>query len=535
MERLGDFRVDDISSSASDVTIWANQRIVDAESDPQTTPDPISPFTPSTPTAGTDVRGVNITMFAGLAGSVGGIGTATNYLEIDVDVLDGAPLGVLRAFDFFAASTPGIFLSETDGDLQVHTVWTVNDVSLHTVDGSINDARNGGAGDAETDVLGQTIDLDANDFDATPNSNQGPNVAAHIGNPNGSNDLEIDSSRGAVEDVSLEADGSIFVTEADAKISYSLNTTDAPALVVYNSLETTPFSPLRLVIARAWNGNIRLTVREEIELPEDDDLFLLHSGDFQRSEGPVVSISNGTIIARLGYVLLRVGDDVDLHQNSQTLAALDIDIYGDAAAAALDAGERDPGYGTDMVLRGRIIAGCINPGDLTCGPDPTPTGTLGGHLRLTEIWGYDDIDHIQFGDPTGEPTSPIPRPRSGSRARKTETSGPGYVFIGSKTIARGGDDLEPGRRRRPTTRPSPTARTSSPSSTCSRPTCSAAGRPARVAPGGRPQPDARRPGRHRLLRHLHHRQPLLRPQLRHQRARHRRPRRRRRRARHPRP
>ena len=87
---------------------------------------------------------------------------------------------------------------------------------MHTVDGSINDARNGGRATHETDVLGQTIDLDANDFDAAE-LEPGPNVAAHIGNPNGSNDVEIDSSRGAIEDVSLEADDSIYVTEADAK------------------------------------------------------------------------------------------------------------------------------------------------------------------------------------------------------------------------------------------------------------------------------------------------------------------------------
>ena len=403
MERTGNFQVDDISSSQSDVTLWANGRILDHEDDPQTTPDPITAYTAATPTTGTDVRGVSITMYAGLGGSFGGIGNAGNYLEIDVDVLNG--VGVLKAFDIHAASTPGIFLAETSGDLEVHTVWTTNDVSMYTIDGSINDARNGGAGSNEVGVLGETIDLDANDFENSPNGFGGPNVNASIGSKTGGNDLEIDSSRGGIEDVSLEADDSIFVTEADAKVVHLLNVTDAAALDPFPSLEADPFSTLRLVLARAWTGDIRLTVREEVEVPEDDDLALLHSGDFQRAEDELLPIANGTVIARLGFVLLRVGDDVDLHQNSRTLAGESIDVYGDAAAAALGPAERDPGFGTDMVLRGQIIAGCINPGVLTCSPDPTPTSTLLslGDLWLTQIWGYDDIDHIEFGDADRHP------------------------------------------------------------------------------------------------------------------------------------
>ena len=88
-----------------------------------------------------------------------------------------------------------------------------------------------------------------------------------------------------------------------------------------------------------------------------------------------------------------------------------------------------------MILRGRIIAGCINPTALDCSPDPTPTGTLaapgGEDLWLTQIFGNDDIDQIQFGDPTGMPTSV-----TGPGAKETPGD-PGYVFIGSKTIAYG--------------------------------------------------------------------------------------------------
>ena len=123
-------------------------------------------------------------MFAGLAGSVGGVGNAGNYLEIDVDVLNGN--GVLNVLDIFASSTPGIFIAETSGDLELDTVWTTNDVSMYTIDGSINDARNNGDGDDEVNVLGETIDLDANDWEATTNDGSGPNTSANIGDPDGS-------------------------------------------------------------------------------------------------------------------------------------------------------------------------------------------------------------------------------------------------------------------------------------------------------------------------------------------------------------
>jgi hypothetical protein len=427
-ERAGDFRVDQIASSQSDVTIWALGRVLDAEDDAQTTPDPFVTFTAATPTSGTDVRGVNITLFSGLGGIAGGIGSSGNYLELDVDVLNGN--GVLNAIDIFAASTSGIFITETSGDLELDTVWTLRDVSLSAIDGNINDARNNGAGDDEVNVLGQTIDLDANDYDATPNAGSGPNVSAHIGNPNGTNDVEIDSQRAGAGDVSLEADGSIFVTEADAKAVRSYNVTLAVALDTYQTLETIPNSTLRLVLARAWAGNIRLTVRDEANpigvRPEDDDLVLLPNGNFQRGEDDLLTVPNGTIIARLGSVLLRIGDDVILHQNSQILAGTGIAIYGDATAAAIGGVDPDPGFGSDMLLLGRLVAGCINPGALSC---EIYTGTP---IHTITIWGNDDVDQFQFGDVTGLPTVGNP---------KTTLGDPGYVYLGAKTRVYGDDDL----------------------------------------------------------------------------------------------
>ena len=161
------------------------------------------------------MRGRNITMTAGDNGlgqpgsqsGTGGIGLPGNFLEIDVDA-NGGPLGVLRAFDTAADDdkTSGIYLDEVAGDMKVHTVHTAGDdalstgnVALRTRNGSIVDARNGGSGDADADVLGQTIDLDAH--------------GGSIGDTGGVNDLEIDSRRGsqaadlddAGDDVALEA------------------------------------------------------------------------------------------------------------------------------------------------------------------------------------------------------------------------------------------------------------------------------------------------------------------------------------------
>ncbi|MFZ1411071.1 MAG: hypothetical protein WAS07_06420, partial [Micropruina sp.] len=385
-ERVGDFRVDQIASSGSDVTLWALGRIIDAENDPVsfTVPDPIVAFTMATPTTGTDVRGVNITMTAGLGGVTGGIGTAANWLEIDVDVLDGAPLGVLNAFDTAVGDTTeteGIFLYETDGTLQVDTVDTLSDVALRTVNGSIVDARNGGLGDDDWNIRGRSIDLDAN--------------GGSIGNPNGLNDLEIDSSRSGPftsNDVGLEASASIYLTETDHF--------------------------LRLVLAHAEDGNIRLTVRESAAFT-DEDLYLIETGTvlFTELGGPddPRNIPIGTIFANgvpavaAGNVRLQVGDDIDTHANSRIFATRNIDIFGDWLNLDLN-------FGSTMVFRGDITANYLG---LAANSPPF----------LTNIWGDTDVDTIQFGDPTG--------------IGMTNTLGsPGYIHLGSQTRVHGSEDLD---------------------------------------------------------------------------------------------
>lgn len=413
-ERTGDMRIEVVRSNASDVLLFSPRSILDAQDDANRVGDIDQ---------AADVAGVNITMIAGagfvnpnpsqvaaqilnptlLAGGLtGGIGTPTNFLEIDVNIAGsgaGTP-GVLRAFDTTALTTAGIFLDEITGDLNVHTVWTLRDVSMRTREGSILDFK---PGEDEANVLGQSIDLDAN------------GAGASIGDKASGNDLEIDSGRGSVNhDVALEATKDIYVTEIDSK--------------------------LRLVLAHSYAGDIRITVRESADL--DEHLELLHSGSARFAESTTSrptnlpdaerQIPNGQIFAEAGSVTLRVGDNVTLDSNSEILAAGAISIFGDY-------GNADAGYGTEMVLRGRIISNAVvTPGQQV---DPTPAtddddrpvGTarpnnaVPNPAALTQIYGAGDADRIDFGDATGI---------GGTTAQGT----PGYIFIGSKTRVYGGGD-----------------------------------------------------------------------------------------------
>ena len=396
-ELSGDLRVGAIVSTAHDVLLYATRMIVDALDDPGS--------------AGADVAGENITMCAAsldpLSGTiadpgcvdlslpVGGIGRPDNWLETDVDIIptaSGPALGVLRAFDITVdePQTQGIFISEVHGNLNVHTVRSVRDVALNTLpsSGSIVDARNGGAGDDDPDVLGNNIDLDA--------------AGGSIGNPDGSNDLEIDSFRGdtchlfdngftlsATCDVALEADGSIFVTETDAA--------------------------LNLVLAHAAQ-NIRLTVRESSEL--DEDLNLLHGGGALLHEDPPDrprAVLKGQIYAQTGYVRLHVGDDVTLDPHGEVLAGTTIDIYGDDVNA-------DPAYGTSILVRGRIVAGCVVVSPTQCDPSKA------NPVHRAQLWGHTDVDTVSFGDASGSGFGTTP-------------GDPGYVFIGSETRVHGGHNI----------------------------------------------------------------------------------------------
>src|SRR5438128_4972220 len=128
---------------------------------------------------------MNITMTAGTAGGQGGgVGTANDFLEIDVAATDNAT-GKLTVSDITAsASSAGVYITEIGNtslggpdNLRVGNVRTNGDVSLATTRGSIIDANN----DAAADVIGNNIDVNA--------------VGGSIGDPAGTNDLDLDSSR----------------------------------------------------------------------------------------------------------------------------------------------------------------------------------------------------------------------------------------------------------------------------------------------------------------------------------------------------
>ena len=416
-ERLGNLRVDDISSSQNDVTIWALGRIIDAEDDAQTTPDPIASFTAATPTTGTDVRGVNITMFAGLAGNVGGVGNAGNYLEIDVDVLNGN--GVLNVLDIFAGDTPGIFIAETSGDLEIDTVWTTNDVSMYTIDGDINDARNSGAGDSEVNVLGQTIDLDANDFGGD---------AASIGSAG--NDLEIDSLRGApTEDVSLEADDSIFVTEADAKVIHSFNVTTAGALDTYDSLED---DPEQHPAPRAGPGVHRRHPHHRPggsrpargRRPDPPGERRLPAGRGRTPPGrqwhdhrpPGFRAPQGRRRREPAPEQPGPRRRVDRHLRR------------------LVRSRPDRGR-TRSELRNRHAPAGPHRRRLHQHPATSAVqSSPATPIWTTEIWGFTDVDTFQFGDATGLPTLATPKETLGDD---------GYIYLGSKTRVYGDETTNP--------------------------------------------------------------------------------------------
>ena len=428
-ELIGDMLIGHIHSTENNVTLNSGARILDAD---------------GTPTV--DVSGVNITLNSGVvtgggpseplgtaSPTIGGIGQFNDFLEINVDRNNGAsPLGIgqLDAYDINASTThDGIYIDELTGDLTVGTVHTIENVSLRTVDGSILDAEDDDHTDGlypYADVMGKTIDLDAN----------GTN--ADIGAFN--NDLEIDSRRGSAalglndagDDVALEATRNIYLTETDGE--------------------------LRLVLAHTYDGDIRLTVRESnapgenLELIDNGTARFAESNTRQSNPDAPRVIDHGQIFAEQGSVTLIVGDDIETDANSFILAGRssnladgNITIYGDASAVdgilgdsngdgSVDASDGDPdeGYGTTVVLRGQIIANAVVTAGNQYGTNPIGSavaytdGSPGD--VMTRIFGNDDVDTIQFGDPNGS-------------AGGTTPNSDGYIFLGSKTRAYGSQNL----------------------------------------------------------------------------------------------
>jgi hypothetical protein len=293
-EVTGDLRVGRIESTRDSVILRSPERILDALAD-----------------AGADVLGENITMTAGTGGAQGGIGTPLNFLEIDVDHVAGdGNAGKLKATDTAAASTDGIYVTDTAGDLPVDLVTTTADVSLATTDGSILDADN----DAAADVQGDTVDLHAG----------GTGSIGGLRSDGTANDLEIDSrfsSPEAGDDVGLRAGRDIHLTEVDGS--------------------------LELVEAVAGR-NIRITVRETADL--DEDLNLLDSGRVRYAETGDVAVNPGRITATTGWIELRIGDDFSDTARTTVTAGLGIDIH-------LDDVDADGGWGANTTFRGFLTPG----------------------------------------------------------------------------------------------------------------------------------------------------------------------------------
>ena len=415
----------------------------------------------TTPTTGTDVRGVNITMTAGLGGVAGGIGTPTNWLEIDVDVLDGAPARRAERVRHRGGRhhrdrghLPLRDRRHPAGRHRRHPrpTWRCGRSTARSwTPGTTAPATTPG-----TSAAGR-IDLDAN--------------GGSIGNPNGLNDLEIDSSISGRVHLQRRRPGGV---ELDL-----------------------PDRDRRATCASSWrhaeNGNIRLTVREsaadtdEDLLPDPDRLGAVH-------RDAAVPTARGT--SRNG---------IDLRQR-----------HDPGRSATCSCGSATTSTRTRTAGSGRrrtSTSTATGPtstrttarrwSSAATSPPATWSWASNSPPYLTNIWGDTDVDTIQFGDPTG--------------IGMTNTLGSaGYIHLGSQTRVHGSDNLSAARR-------------------------SDDGEDRILVfflqsmnVGGRPHPHPRRPGRHRLLHDLHHRQPRereRRPELRDQHPRHRRPERRRRRGR----
>ncbi|MGB7818284.1 MAG: Calx-beta domain-containing protein, partial [Ornithinibacter sp.] len=409
--------------------------------------------------AGADVVGISVTLFA----PFGRVGSTSNFLEIDSSNRDGALANGL----VFVDAHESVFLTEVDGivasvdDLRVDTIWSRRgDVALTTRAGSVLDGR----ADAAADVVGNTIDIDAN--------GGGIGSATH--------DLDIDSQHQAAGDVGLEAATAIHVTETrgtlrlvlaeafggDVVVSVRETTTAFP-----NALRPDPATPgeylgslasytgplvldgssitratgsfvtdgflvgtaVRLTGTR-WDGDYSivgvtastLTLSASLDLTGvavtgatlsahdtlDEDLALLHDGAVRFVETGERAVTRGRIAASAA-VLLRIGDDYSSTANSIVVAGTGIDLFGDWTNG-------DTHWGTTIVVRGDVVAGAPgNPATVAAG---SPTDSF-----VTNIWGHTDVDRFQLGDGTGV---------SGG----TAVDSPGYIHLGSDTRIHGGQN-----------------------------------------------------------------------------------------------
>jgi len=328
-----------------------------------------------------DVVGVNVTLTA----DDGSIGQNSNFLEIisSIDhfgVLNASAPGVIRI-----AQTPdntlgtpiSTAIDPTNAaiDLNIDTVTTCvgssattcNDVSLVNDNGSITDGHNAGAGGTTANVIGDTVDLQA--------------LNGSIGNPNGGNDLKLDSAKGsgcqsyytllyqganyqntgdgnrsvtATCDVAAQADGSIFITQTERALNVLLaHAGEHPGTV-------------------AAPDNIRLTTTETgadcgttLGIACNDILVLNGAMTTLVVENSPQFVAQGLVQADNGNLELRSADDVVTDPSSEILAYTEagdpgtgtsdanmpthttgnIDIYGDCHTNGCASNSWTPGEG----------------------------------------------------------------------------------------------------------------------------------------------------------------------------------------------
>ncbi|HTH05728.1 MAG TPA: hypothetical protein VL916_07650, partial [Ilumatobacteraceae bacterium] len=329
-----------------------------------------------------DIEGVDITLLA----RTGSIGTETNFLEINLLDTVGIALtpvsGILNAL-----AKLGIYIFETIGDLRVGLVdarqndaTKVTDVALVTHAGSILD----GQVDTAADVIGDRIDL-----------------RAAGGGGIGVIDKDLDVNTGVNGPTSgrlyAEADASIFATETQYE--------------------------LRVLAAKSWNGNVRLTVPDTNGVrgppntdprPRTEDLTLLVAGDSLVSENQPRHATPGAVDSptstRTGIwakldISLWIGDDLSAPALSDIVAGGTVYIHGDVTRTAASPTLFDPdplgtpdaanadthslanailaGFGTTMTFAGRL-GGVF---DLGGANDRTDAALVFGHI---------DVDRFDF-------------------------------------------------------------------------------------------------------------------------------------------
>ena len=330
----GDLRVGEIQSTNNDVTLFAPGAVLDADNDTAT--DVIARNINIT--AGNNLHGDGPT---GISGH-GGVGTPTNFLEVDVDA-DGLDamghIGVLTITDTDSArhgwdinalptadpaastGTFGVFVTQTTGDMQVNRILTNGDASLIALNGALRDARLGSLGDntqfSQANVEANNIDLAA--YCSVPSSVPDCGDVGARGPPIDGlgNDFKIDSGHGDTQNPSAVIVGRVGI-EAQSNISL-----------------TETIGALNVLIAQALSGNLRLTVREHSGQGDDLNLILPYASDTvaptqnrdailvdyagAANVSRAISASSATVVtnsasinAQQGWILLRAGDNVTL-------------------------------------------------------------------------------------------------------------------------------------------------------------------------------------------------------------------------------